>query len=131
MTEELYKSKVDKNQYKKISVKYESDVSETDTIDENDGGGEEGEGELGGGGEEEGELQGEEEEPERAGFGGGWGRIIFEPIRRGRLVELDVCQSTKRDCSAGCFKRVKVTKTKNPALHNQARKSTWGDLWPC
>jgi hypothetical protein len=72
----------------------------------------------------------EEEEPIRADLGGGWGRIIYSPIRRGKQVQMDVCRSTKRDASEGAFERVIVTQRKNPALHLQARKSLWGDLWP-
>ncbi|VAH17133.1 unnamed protein product [Triticum turgidum subsp. durum] len=72
----------------------------------------------------------EEEEPIRADLGGGWGRIIYSPIRRGRQVQMDVCRATKRDASEGAFERVVVTQSKNPALHLQARKSLWGDLWP-
>ena len=72
----------------------------------------------------------EEEEPIRADLGGGWGRIVFSPIRRGNQVQMDVCRSTKRDASEGAFERVVVTQSKNPALHLQARKSLWGDLWP-
>jgi ribosomal protein RSM22 (predicted rRNA methylase) len=26
---------------------------------------------------------------------------------------------------------VVVTKSKNPTLHHQAKRSIWGDLWPC
>lgn len=72
----------------------------------------------------------EEDEPIRADLGGGWGRIIYSPIRRGKQVQMDVCRSTKRDASEGTFERVIVTQSKNPALHLQARKSLWGDLWP-
>jgi 5-oxoprolinase (ATP-hydrolysing) len=72
----------------------------------------------------------EEDDPICAGLGGGWGRIIYSPIRRGKQVQMDVCRSTKRDASEGAFERVIVTQSKNPALHLQARKSLWGDLWP-
>nr|XP_010919278.1 LOW QUALITY PROTEIN: methyltransferase-like protein 17, mitochondrial [Elaeis guineensis] len=72
----------------------------------------------------------EEEEEVRADLGGGWGRIIYTPVRRGRQIQMDVCRSTKRDGSEGAFERVVVTQSKNPALHLQARRSLWGDLWP-
>lgn len=95
-------------------VTYDSDVMEADNVDDN------------------GEIE-EEEEDEgatRADLGGGWGRIIFAPVRRGRHVTMDVCRSTNHDASEGAFQRIVVTKTKNPTLHHQARKSFWGDLWP-
>lgn len=72
----------------------------------------------------------EAEQTVRADLGGGWGRIIYSPMRRGRQVQMDVCRSTKRDASEGTFERVVVTRSKNPTLHFQARKSLWGDLWP-
>uniref|UniRef100_A0A7C9AM75 Uncharacterized protein n=1 Tax=Opuntia streptacantha TaxID=393608 RepID=A0A7C9AM75_OPUST len=75
----------------------------------------------------------DEEEGEEAGhadLGSGWGRIIFMPQKRGRRIEMDVCRSTKRDGSEGLFEHLVITKAKNPALHHQARKSFWGDLWP-
>lgn len=72
----------------------------------------------------------EEEETNRAGLGGGWGRIIFSPIRRGKQVTLNVCRSMKQDGSEGSYERIIITKSKNPALHCQAKKSLWGDLWP-
>ncbi|EXC52362.1 Methyltransferase-like protein 17 [Morus notabilis] len=72
----------------------------------------------------------EEEETNRADLGGGWGRIIFSPIRRGKQVSLNVCRSMKQDGSEGSYERIIITKNKNPILHRQARKSLWGDLWP-
>ncbi|KAF2922365.1 hypothetical protein DAI22_07g107900 [Oryza sativa Japonica Group] len=71
-----------------------------------------------------------EEQSVRADLGGGWGRIIYSPIRRGRQVQLDVCRATKRDASEGAFERVVITQSKNPTMHHQARRSLWGDLWP-
>ncbi|KAK4788769.1 hypothetical protein SAY86_020088 [Trapa natans] len=103
----------------KDPVLYESDIVENDTDDEVIDNEEEGRG-----GEEE------EDEPVRADLGGGWGRIIFSPVRRGRQVAMDVCRSTKRDGSEGAFEHIVVTKSKNPTLHHQARRSLWGDLWP-
>ncbi|XP_021816485.1 methyltransferase-like protein 17, mitochondrial isoform X2 [Prunus avium] len=91
-------------------VNYDSDVMETDVADEND--------------------EEEEDETGHADLGGGWGRIIYMPVRRGKQVTMDICRSTKRDGSEGELQRVVVTKSKNPALHQQARKSIWGDLWP-
>ncbi|XP_010430603.1 PREDICTED: methyltransferase-like protein 17, mitochondrial isoform X1 [Camelina sativa] len=72
----------------------------------------------------------EEEESERASVGGGWGRIIFPPFRKGKQVTLDMCVPTKEDGSEGAFERRVITKSKNPDLHLQAKKSFWGDLWP-
>ncbi|CAA7391905.1 unnamed protein product [Spirodela intermedia] len=82
--------------------------------------------------EENGEEQEEEEEDGGggAGLGGGWGRIVFPPVRRGRHVAMDVCRARNLDGSEGAFERVVVTRSKNPMLHRQARKSLWGDLWP-
>ncbi|GJM91258.1 hypothetical protein PR202_ga07617 [Eleusine coracana subsp. coracana] len=78
------------------------------------------------------ESEGDEEEEEtiRADLRGGWGRIIYSPMRRGKQVQMDVCRSTKRDASEGTFERIVVTQSKNPTLHFQARRSLWGDLWP-
>ncbi|KAK4741247.1 hypothetical protein SAY87_024835 [Trapa incisa] len=101
----------------KDPVLYESDIVENDTDDEVI------DNEEGRGGEEE-------DEPVWADLGGGWGRIIFSPVRRGRQVAMDVCRSTKRDGSEGAFEHIVVTKSKNPTLHHQARRSLWGDLWP-
>lgn len=95
---------------------YDSDVMEDDGVDDND--------------KVEQEEEGQEEETTRADLGGGWGRIIFSPIRRGRQVTMNVCRSTKPDASEGAYERLVVTKSKNPTLHHQARKSFWGDLWP-
>ncbi|XP_021911444.1 probable S-adenosyl-L-methionine-dependent RNA methyltransferase RSM22, mitochondrial isoform X1 [Carica papaya] len=97
---------------------YDSEVTETDTLDDTD---------------KDDELKEEEAEGEtvRADLGGGWGRIIYPPMRRGRHVAMDVCWSTKRDGSEGSFDRVVVTQSKNPDLHHQAKRSFWGDLWPC
>lgn len=100
-----------------VRVLYESDILESDINDEVIHDSEEEEG-------------GGEEEPVRADLGGGWGRIIFSPVRRGRQVAMDVCRSTKRDGSEGAFEHIVVTKSKNPTLHHQARRSLWGDLWP-
>lgn len=113
LTEDHIKSQeVDISPYEEPdSVNYDSDVMEADEVDNNE--------------EEE-----EEEGTTRADLGGGWGRIIFSPVRRGRHVTMDVCRSTNRDASEGEFRRIVVTKTKNPTLHHQARKSFWGDLWP-
>ncbi|KAL5552448.1 hypothetical protein UlMin_002624 [Ulmus minor] len=96
-------------------VTYDSDVMETatDVDDDNEADDEE-----------------EEEETARADLEGGWGRIIFSPVRRGKQITLNVCRSTKQDGSEGAYERLVVTKSKNPALHHQARKSLWGDLWP-
>lgn len=72
----------------------------------------------------------EVEKAPRADLGGGWGRIIYTPVRRGKQIQIDVCRSTKRDGSEGTFERLVVTKSYNPTLHHQARRSLWGDLWP-
>ncbi|XP_019085668.1 PREDICTED: methyltransferase-like protein 17, mitochondrial [Camelina sativa] len=50
--------------------------------------------------------------------------------RKGKQVTLDMCVPTKEDGSEGAFERRVVTKSKNPDLHLQAKKSFWGDLWP-
>jgi hypothetical protein len=101
---------------------------DSDTMDEN-----EEEQEDGGGTDEDEEDKIEEEieeESERASVGGGWGRIIFPPFRKGKQVTLDMCVPTKEDGSEGAFERRVITKSKNPDLHLQAKKSFWGDLWP-
>ncbi|RID44520.1 hypothetical protein BRARA_I01307 [Brassica rapa] len=66
----------------------------------------------------------------RASVGGGWGRIIFPPFRKGKQVTLDMCVPTNEEGSEGAFERRVITKSKNPHLHLQAKKSFWGDLWP-
>ncbi|XP_074272787.1 rsm22-cox11 tandem protein 2, mitochondrial [Silene latifolia] len=76
------------------------------------------------------EFKEEVEERGHADLGSGWGRIIFMPQKRGRCVEMDVCRATKRDGSEGAFEHLAITRGRNPALHRQARKSIWGDLWP-
>ncbi|ONK81826.1 uncharacterized protein A4U43_C01F33260 [Asparagus officinalis] len=100
----------EESEFEDSLVPYASDVGETSMFHEHD--------------------DEEEEEEDRADVGGGWGRIIYAPVRRGRQIQMDVCRSTKRDGSEGAFQRVVVTKSKNPALHHQARRSLWGDLWP-
>lgn len=97
------------------AVTYDSDAVETDDecVDDHENGDEE-----------------REEERASADLGGGWGRIVFMPVRRGRQVTMNVCRSTKRDASEGSFDRIVVTKSKNPTMHHQAKKSIWGDLWP-
>ncbi|PIA27887.1 hypothetical protein AQUCO_07400014v1 [Aquilegia coerulea] len=90
-------------------VLYDSDYMETDSMNDYE----------------------EEEEPAaRADLGSGWGRIVYTPVRRGRQVAMNVCRSIKQDGSEGCFERVVVTQSENPALHKQASRSLWGDLWP-
>lgn len=102
----------DDGEYEDDPISYDSDIIETDAVNDYE--------------EEE-----EEEEPAaRADLGGGWGRIIFPPVRRGRQVKMDICRSIKQDASEGSFEHVVVTQSKNPALHKQARRSLWGDLWP-
>ncbi|KAI3422941.1 uncharacterized protein J3R85_011449 [Psidium guajava] len=93
-------------------VSYDSDVVESDAVDDDI------------------DEEGDREESIHADLGGGWGRIIFSPVRRGRQVAINVCRSTQRDGSEGAFERLVVTKSKNPNLHRQARRSLWGDLWP-
>lgn len=93
-------------------VSYDSDVPEPEAINEEEG------------------KEEHEEETARADLGSGWGRIIFPPVRRGRQVAMDVCRATKHDGSEGAFEHVVVTQSKNPTLHQQAKKSMWGDLWP-
>lgn len=93
-------------------IKYESDINEPYASSENE------------------EELGDENESTRADLGGGWGRIVFSPIKRGKRVEMDVCRAANREGSEGSFGRVIVTKSNNPTLHHQARRSLWGDLWP-
>ncbi|KAK1419168.1 hypothetical protein QVD17_28328 [Tagetes erecta] len=96
----------------KKMIKYESDINEPYETSASDA-------------EEE-----TSQETTSADLGSGWGRIIFSPIKRGKRVEMDVCRATNHDGTEGRFERVIVTKSKNPALHHQARRSLWGDLWP-
>ncbi|CAN1177992.1 Methyltransferase-like protein 17, mitochondrial [Linum perenne] len=104
-------------------INYDSDFIETDSIEDDET--EEDEEEQG----EEKRIKGEEE-TSKADVGGGWGRIIFSPLRRGKLVTMDVCRSVNEEATEGSYERIVVTKSKNPTLHLQARKSLWGDLWP-
>ncbi|XP_004300486.1 PREDICTED: methyltransferase-like protein 17, mitochondrial [Fragaria vesca subsp. vesca] len=97
--------------FEKPDATYDSDVMEVDDHEDNE--------------EEE-----EDDDTGHADLGGGWGRIIYMPVRRGKHVTMDVCRSTNEDASEGTLQRIVVTKNKNPTLHNQARKSLWGDLWP-
>nr|XP_043628666.1 uncharacterized protein LOC122600075 [Erigeron canadensis] len=93
-------------------INYESDINEPYATSEDDA-------------EEE-----WEDKTTEANLGSGWGRIVFSPIKRGKRVEMDVCRSTNHEGTEGRFERVIVTKSNNPTLHHQARKSQWGDLWP-
>lgn len=105
----------DETPYEEVeSVSYDSDVVETGAADDS----------------AEDEENGEEG-VDTADLGGGWGRIVFMPVRRGRQVAMNVCRSTNRDATEGSFDRIVVTQSKNPTLHQQAKKSIWGDLWPC
>ncbi|XVF12913.1 hypothetical protein REPUB_Repub08aG0161000 [Reevesia pubescens] len=38
-------------------------------------------------------------------LGGGWGRIIFPPVQRGKQVHMNICQPTNQDASEGSFER--------------------------
>ncbi|PKA62852.1 hypothetical protein AXF42_Ash019435 [Apostasia shenzhenica] len=91
---------------------YASDASEITLFNENDDD------------DEDDDKQG------RADLGGGWARILYTPVRRGKRVAVDVCRSAKRDASEGTFERIIVTRRESPELHLQARRSLWGDLWP-
>lgn len=108
--EDQIESEVDDDEQEQDLVSYNSDITETDAITDDD--------------------DGEEVETPHADLGSGWGRIIYSPIRRGKLVEMDVCRATNRDGTEGSFDRIVVTQSKNPTLHHQARRSLWGDLWP-
>lgn len=67
-----------------------------------------------------------------ADVGSGWARIVRTPIRRGRRTMLDLCAATEKDGSRGEVTRVVCSRRGHAAaLHPQARKSRWGDLWPC
>ncbi|KAJ6426401.1 hypothetical protein OIU84_022085 [Salix udensis] len=111
-----YEDLIDQNQPEEVPYEevgpicYDSDAIETDTNDDYD--------------------EEEQEQEAHADLGGGWGRIVFSPFKRGRQVTMDVCRSNNRDNSEGCFERIVVTQSKSPALHNQARRAHWGDLWP-
>ncbi|MED6135087.1 hypothetical protein PIB30_042896 [Stylosanthes scabra] len=94
------------------AITYDSDAAETENDDDGD------------------DNEQDEEETDSADLGGGWGRIVFMPVRRGRQVTLNVCRSTNRNASEGSYDRIVVTKSKNPTLHHQAKRSIWGDLWP-
>lgn len=98
--------------HEKTITKYESDINEPYPTSETD------------------TNEQPEDESTQADLGTGWGRIVFSPIKRGKRVEMDVCRATNRDGTEGNFERVIVTKSKNPTLHHQARRSLWGDLWP-
>ncbi|GAB2235308.1 hypothetical protein Droror1_Dr00025731 [Drosera rotundifolia] len=91
---------------------YDSDIPEPDATTESE------------------DVVDEEEDEVQAGLGSGWGRIVFPVQKAGKRIEFDVCRSSKRDGSEGSFNHIVVTQAKNPALHRQARKSRWGDLWP-
>lgn len=110
--EDQFESEIENEQQEDNLVPYHSDVTEIET-DENITDYEEGEAETA-----------------SADLGSGWGRIIHSPIRRGRLVEMDVCRATCPDATEGSYDRIVVTQSKNPTLHHQARRSLWGDLWP-
>ncbi|KAG6501864.1 hypothetical protein ZIOFF_041748 [Zingiber officinale] len=101
----------EESSFENALVPYASDTAETNLFHQND--------------------KEDYDEDVHANLGSGWGRIIYPPVRRGRQVQMDVCKSTKRDGSEGAFEHVVVTQRKNPDLHRQARRSHWGDLWPC
>jgi ribosomal protein RSM22 (predicted rRNA methylase) len=89
-------------------------------------------------GEEYEEEEYEEEEDDGvmgnrvADVGSGWARIVRTPIRRGRRTLLDLCAATEKDGSRGVVTRVVCSRRGHASpLHPQARKSRWGDLWPC
>uniref|UniRef100_A0A7N0UG87 Methyltransferase-like protein 17, mitochondrial n=1 Tax=Kalanchoe fedtschenkoi TaxID=63787 RepID=A0A7N0UG87_KALFE len=75
-------------------------------------------------------CENKDEKIDTADIGSGWGRIVFWPVHRGNLVEMNVCRAGNREGTAGSFDRVIVTRSKNPDLHFQAKRSFWGDLWP-
>ncbi|MCO5555212.1 hypothetical protein L7F22_008756 [Adiantum nelumboides] len=66
-----------------------------------------------------------------ADFGSGWGRILSHPARRGKRVVMDVCCSANQHGTKGFMDRITVSKTTERVLHFHARRSKWGDLWPC
>lgn len=113
--EDQFESEIENEQQEDDLVPYHSDITEAETegsiTDYEDGA--------------EGQA-----ETASADLGSGWGRIIHSPIRRGRLVEMDVCRATSQDATEGSYDRIVVTQSKNPTLHRQARRSLWGDLWP-
>nr|GMD01543.1 rsm22-cox11 tandem protein 2, mitochondrial-like [Ipomoea batatas] len=95
-------------------ISYNSDDTEADAVTDNE------------------ELEDEQEETAAAtaDLGTGWGRIVYSPIRRGKRVQMDVCRASDHEGTKGSFDRIIITKSKNPTLHHQARRSLWGDLWP-
>lgn len=97
----------------KTLIKYESDINEPYATTDSD----------------DAEEQ-STDESKRADLGSGWGRIVYSPIKRGKRIEMDVCRAINNEGTEGRFERVIVTKSKNPTLHHQARRSLWGDLWP-
>ncbi|KAM7525919.1 hypothetical protein LguiA_015821 [Lonicera macranthoides] len=115
--EDQFESEEEDVPYEEDRVSYNSDVTDTDAISENDE-------------EEDKEEEQDDEEKAHADLGSGWGRIVYTPVRRGKRIEMDVCRSMDREGSEGSFERVVVTQSKNPTLHHQARRSLWGDLWP-
>lgn len=117
MTEDQFESEEEDVPYEEDRVSYDSDVTETDVISENDE-------------DEDKEEEQDDEEKAHADLGSGWGRIVYTPVRRGKRIEMDVCRSMDREGLEGSFERVVVTQSKNPTLHHQARRSLWGDLWP-
>ncbi|KAI8569825.1 hypothetical protein RHMOL_Rhmol02G0306500 [Rhododendron molle] len=114
--EDQFESEAEDVPYGDNPISYDSDIKEADDdIPEDD---------------DEEEEEENKEETASADLGPGWGRIIEPPVRRGRLVELNVCRAANPDGSEGALERIVVTQSKNPTLHKQARRSFWGDLWP-
>lgn len=72
-----------------------------------------------------------EEDAEAADLGGGWARIVQPPMKRGGHVYLDLCSSVGSDVSEGKLQRLVAVRSGIRALYLHARKSRWGDLWPC
>ncbi|CAM8902517.1 unnamed protein product [Rhodiola kirilowii] len=106
-------------------IRYDSDASEPEPEPEPDVSGEDDNCEN-----EDDSSNSHKAKVDTADIGSGWGRIVFWPVHRGNLVEMNVCRAENREGTSGSFDRVIVTRSQNPDLHFQAKRSIWGDLWP-
>ncbi|AET02434.1 hypothetical protein MTR_8g040530 [Medicago truncatula] len=64
-----------------------------------------------------------ESEGSIAYLGGGWARILFMPIRRGRQVTINVCRSIKRDVSKGEFCSYGYNKEQESCIASSSQES--------
>jgi ribosomal protein RSM22 (predicted rRNA methylase) len=56
---------------------------------------------------------------------GYWGRLVREPLRRGKHVVMDACTAEGK-----LERRVSSKKNGAPGMYAIARKVRWGDVWP-